>query len=204
MAADSGDAAKKSKPQKLVVVFKEKLNTLVVPASTSLVSLELMLGIEVDKTAGANTFGQFDLGQPGSSYNPLEGFTTESSHLGINEGNLHSIKLDFKDLANRAVRVSAGKSYVLDSYDKDSGNTTFKTSTYPTEELVAEIFVFKGEQCLTGNHTFQEIIDLMKVTRTGIARVLVRLDQEGFSIQDCIIDSVVHIQNGERRVQRGR
>lgn len=200
MAANFAETVKKSKPQKLVIVFKEKLNTLVLPAPIH----ELVLGIEVDRTAGATTFGQFDLGQPGSSYNPLDDFTTESSNLGIYKGNLHSIKLDFKDLANRAVRVSAGKSYVLDSYDTDSGKTTFKTSTYPTEELVAEIFVFKGEQCLTGNHTFQEIIELMKVTRTGIARMLIRLDQEGFSIQDCLIDGVVHIQNSERKVQTGR
>jgi hypothetical protein len=204
MAAEK-PTEKKSPDVRKVTVWTDAVNTLIVgspgiPPSGP----ELILGIEVDATAGSKTFGQFDLGQPGGGYSPLKGFTTETSHPGIYEGNLHSVKLDFKELDKRFVRVSAGKSNVLETYDKDTGKVTFKNNPYQTEELVSEIFVFSGEQCLTGNHTFQEIIDKMKTSRTGVNRILIRLDNSGTSLQDCIMDGVVIVQGGKQLVKTGR
>jgi len=167
-------------------------------------NLELIIGIEVDATAGAWTSGQFDLGQPGGGNTPLKGFKTQSSPRSICEGNLHSVKLEVKDLKNKYVRVSACKSNVLDKYDEKTGKITYKDSLYKTEELVAEIFVFNGERCLTGNHKFQDIVKMMEKSQPGINRVLIRLDPDGASLQDCIMDGIVIVQNGKQLVKTGR
>ncbi len=75
---------------------------------------------------------------------------------------------------------------------------------YPSGEALAQIHVFQGEQCLTGQGTFEHVKAAMKTTRPGINVVLIRLDAQGRSIVDCIIDGVVQVEGGRRRVETGR
>jgi hypothetical protein len=199
MAADTEGKAIAEKPKRKAVVWTGKQNTLVVPGIS-----ELLLGIEIDATAGAKTYGEFEFGRPGSGLSPIKGFKGELSLRGKQEGDLHSVKVDFKDLDGRAVIARAAKGNVLDSYNKKTGSVTFKDSPYPTEELAAEIYVFKGDQCLTGSHTFNEILDMMKKTKAGINRVLIRLNRSGISIDDCIIDGIAYIKDGKQKIRMGR
>lgn len=166
--------------------------------------LELVLGIEIDPTAGAKTCGKFEFGTSGSGCNPFDGFKTVDSKKGTQEGNLHITNLEFKELVRRAVRIQACKSNVLSTYDAETGKTSFKNSPYPTEEMIAEIYVFKGKKCLTGNVTFDDIKKQMNKTRTGINNVLIRLDEKGLLIQDCIIDGVVYVAKGQQKVKTMR
>ncbi len=167
-------------------------------------NIELILGIEVDPTAGAKTCGLFELGYPGESYDPFRGFKTMVSRKSTQEGNLHITGLDFKELGWRTVHIQAGKSNVLSKYDKKIGKVSFKDSIYPTEEMMAEIYVFKDAKCLTGSDKFEDVEKKMNKTRTGVNRILIRLDDKGTKIQDCIIDGVVFMKDGNQKVQTAR
>ena len=171
---------------------------------------ELFLGIEVASSGNVKTCGQFDIGTPGVDPDPLDEFNPNISKEGKKErnSNIHSTSLTGCELYNllngKAVRVQAGKSNVLDFYDEVTGYTTYKDSIYPTEEMVATISIFIGEKCLVGNTTFEDVKNQMKPTRIGMNQILIRLDDNGDSIQDCIIDGVIYVAEGQQKVKMAR
>lgn len=70
--------------------------------------------------------------------------------------------------------------------------------------MVATIHIFKGEKCLTGNTTFWDVKNQMNPTKTGMNQILVRLEENSGSIQDCIIDGVVYMAEGQQKVRMAR
>lgn len=127
-----------------------------------------------------------------------------SFFIGKQDGDIHSTFLELGYLNGKAVRIEAGKSKVLETYDEKTGKTTFKDSIYPTEEMVATIHIFKGYKCLTGDTTFEDVKKQMTPTKTGMNQILVRLKKNSSSIQDCIIDGVVYVAEGQQKVRMAR
>ena len=171
---------------------------------------ELFLGIEVAPSGNVKTCGQFDIGTPGVDPDPLDEFDPNISKEGKKErnSNIHSTSLTgcelYYLLNGKAIRIQAGKSNVLESYNEETGNTTYKDSIYHTEEMVATINIFIGEKCLIGNSTFEDVKNQMMPTRIGMNQILIRLDDNGGSIQDCIIDGVIYMAEGQQKVKMAR
>lgn len=177
--------------------------------------LKILLGIEVDPTAGPKTLAEIALGKAGDGDDPFTGYTFTQEYKGGDiekEGVLYFKELAAGTLNEKVVRVRGCKTNVLADYDKNSGATTFYDNYYlTTEELLAEVYIFQkqddqDDQCLTGGtKTFEERRKEMESpTKPGINKVLIRLDKNGSSIKDCIIDGVVHWKDGNELAKTER
>jgi hypothetical protein len=169
---------------------------------------KIVLGIEVDPTAGAKTLAEIALGKPGTGRDLFTKYTPQQEYKGgdlKSKGVLYSRQVAASALHDKTVRVRACKANVLNSYDEKSGATVFRSYLTTTEELLAEISVFQGERCLTGgNKTFDKLRDEMKKTTPGINRILIRLTADGGKIEDCIIDGVVHCEKTRPKAKTER
>jgi hypothetical protein len=188
---------------------------------------KVVLGIEVTPTAATNTGASIAIGPPvqgRSIYNAFEA-SKEFRRIDREDGlaqqkHLYFKKFDAEQIADSWVRVRAFKSGVLSSYNSKTGAVSFRDDLYPTEEMLAEIDVFYGPICLTGGgkKTFDSVKTKMKQTKEGLSRILVRITGGGCrvksngiltlspspQIEDLIIDNVVYVAKGKRRVQTRR
>lgn len=174
-------------------------------ATTITKDLKVVLGVEVDPTAGAKTEAEFALGTPGGEHDTFAGFKAkqvfDKSTLKKEEKEKKfNLEIDIDAIKDVAIRVRPSKNWLLKSYDEDTGATTFRESTYPTSELLAELYIFKGDKCLNGNKTVDQVVEEMKKTKPGINKILVRVDESVSKIQDLIIDGIVHIKDGDKKI----
>ena len=173
-------------------------------------TINIVLGIEVDPTGGFKTAAEIALGKGGGGDDPFDGYSATQSleFKGGNlkkEGNVHFKEFPTSTLNHKVVRMRGCKTNALESYNKKNGTTNFRSYLSTTEEVLAEIHVFQGKRCLTGGtDTFEKIQDAMKISKPGINRILIRLDKDGTSIKDCIIDGVIHWEDGKEIVGTGR
>lgn len=180
------------------------------PLVLSQVNIEL--AIEIDPTAGLKTKADLELGDRSGRLlmEMHEGRLRKVSDRGIvTNGNRHSLTLRDVDcvnnsLENLCVTLKPQKGGLLKTYDKDSGKTVFRedADVYPTASLRAQIILFRGDFCLTGEtKTFDELAKDLQKSDAGINRILIRLDKkEEAKILDCLIDGVIYWKNGKQVV----
>lgn len=100
----------------------------------------------------------------------------------------------------QVIRIRSKKQFTLDKYDPDEGSVTFRDETYPTEELLVKLYIFKGDVCLTGTESETEARENSKKIIPGLNKIFIKLNDGGNAISDCIIDGVVLIENEKRMV----
>lgn len=106
-------------------------------------------------------------------------------------------KLDFGELAGKTLRVRAYRNNVV---SKTGKKPEYVADLYPTEETYAEIDVFQGDHCLTGNKKWDVAQDYALKVKPGVVKILVRLAAMESQIRDLILDGVVHVKDGEQKV----
>jgi len=169
------------------------------------VPFDIIFGIEVDSTAGEKTGAKFSIEEIIDWYSmPFKDPKIRSEV--IQKGKLYSIEVPSDDFPTNGIRLAIKplKNWVLKSYVELFGQAFFNEELYPVAILNAELQIFRGERCLTGVLTFNEAKELIKQTNAGITKIIIRLDENGELIQDCIIDGVVIYENREKKIDLSR
>lgn len=162
----------------------------------SLMNLEFC--IEIDPTAGVGTEARFELKD--SDGNLIKPSTNSKV---VKKDKVHSLLIpDTACGKGLHLHVEPCKSGLIKEYDESSGKMTFRPDVYPTATLMARIHLFRGKSCLSGEkETFDQLLKQMKSTKTGINRILIRLDEKDVKVLDCVIDGVVYWRDGKQLVK---
>lgn len=117
-------------------------------------------------------------------------------------------------MGNICFRVLSKKSKVLSNKKQNeikklvdnelqNAEDLFNQELYPTEETFAQVSIFLGDKNLTSDNDkkFEDIENEMKSIKAGINKILIRLNNDGESIQDCIIDGVEFVSSGVRKIK---
>lgn len=181
--------------------------------------LVVELAVEVASIGNVNTQGIFQLikmpEKDEDLFNVKEKDIKEVYKCKEEEKNYFSNRPIFTNkMGNIRFRVLSKKSKVLSKkkqneikklVDNELQNAEglFNQEFYPTEEMSAQIRIFQGDKNLTGDNDkkFEDIENEMKSIKAGINKILIRLNNDGESIQDCIIDGVEFVSNGVRKIK---
>ncbi len=172
----------------------------------------ITLGLEIDPRGGAQTTALFAIGRHHSGHDPLLSFAHDMSFSRPQEvvkesSNLYTRSLLPQILAGKTVCVRAYKSGVTKTYSPGFPGEAYATYwdvPYPTEEQLAQIHLFLGDRCLTGSQTFEGVVREMRVTEAAVNKILIRLDADGRRLLDVVVDGVVHVKDGARKVHTAR
>ncbi len=176
-------------------------------------SIHLNINMEVDiNTSNTTEKPDFVVGTSTDIKDPYNSFhNTSENYKEINQNNkTFSAKLrdsDIFNLSESLLRVQSKRNHVIDAgeeewFGEDYKNINYRNEPFETEELLANIHIYKGTQCLTGSSkSYVDHQNDMLNTQKGVNKILIRLDDDGKKIQDCIIDGITLIHNFEKKVE---
>lgn len=176
-------------------------------------TVHLNINMEVDiNKANSEEKPEFAIGTSTDIEDPYSSFhNTSENYTDINQDNkVFSVKLrnsDIFNLSESLLRVQSKRKDVIDAgeeewFGEDYKNINYRDTPYETEELLANIHIYKGAECLTGSskNFVDHQNDMIRIQK-GVNNILIRLDDDGKKIQDCIIDGITLIHNFEKKVE---
>lgn len=182
------------------------------PAPQNKITVPVNFRIEIDGTDYCEP--QISIGTASNINEPFKSYSKVSKDYSSsqfsNSKNTYSAQIDRNDLnslSNSVLKITSNKKYVITNGEKkrvrdEWESIEYNPNPYPTEEMLSNIHIFVEEKCITGSsRNFDELKEEQKNIKRGINTILIRLNDDKKSINDLIIDGIVHIQNGKNLIK---
>lgn len=182
------------------------------PAPKSNINLPVNFNIDIE-TSDYNE-PLISLGSTSNINEPHKTFSKKSNDYTSNQfsqaQNTYTAEIsksDLNNLSNSILRIQSHKKHVISEgkekvIGEDWKDIKYNTKPYPTEEMLAQIYIYVGEDCITGeSKSFDQMREKSQNVKKGINTILIRLTDDKKKINDLIIDGIVHIKDGNTLIK---